>query len=272
MVPAGVPNLWTSLHTIGSFKWVCIAIRPKHGWRKIWTRDLLKPARSPGLCIERVSPETLLLPNRSQAQAARLWTAQRVLRQHYFRGAIYTDTFHPCCIFFHSQQMMYTHVSQKKAPSMLSTFCCQIQSWLAQQRPLTSFKLQLFISLHNFSCNHTLNLQRKKRHKDYAMQRARMPYNMRPSRTQQDPAKPARPTMHRQQNHMLPPPTQRASFSWRWPFLGHAASGQLIAVSRPSLIKSSTYCFRHWKKEKCINTCTSKIPKTKWCVKQTDSH
>lgn len=35
------------------------------------------------------------------------------------------------------------------------------------------------------------------------------------------------------------------SFSCRWPCLGQAASGQLIAVSNPSLIKSSTYCFRH---------------------------
>lgn len=35
------------------------------------------------------------------------------------------------------------------------------------------------------------------------------------------------------------------SFSCRWPCLGQAASGQLMAVSNPSLIKSSTYCFRH---------------------------
>lgn len=35
------------------------------------------------------------------------------------------------------------------------------------------------------------------------------------------------------------------SFSCRCPLLGQAESGQLIAVSRPSLIRSSTYCFRH---------------------------
>lgn len=37
----------------------------------------------------------------------------------------------------------------------------------------------------------------------------------------------------------------RASLSCSWPCLGQAASGQLMAVSNPSLIKSSTYCFRH---------------------------
>lgn len=35
------------------------------------------------------------------------------------------------------------------------------------------------------------------------------------------------------------------SFSCKCPLLGQAESGQLIAVSRPSLIRSSTYCFRH---------------------------
>lgn len=35
------------------------------------------------------------------------------------------------------------------------------------------------------------------------------------------------------------------SFSCKCPLFGQAESGQLIAVSRPSLIRSSTYCFRH---------------------------
>lgn len=43
-------------------------------------------------------------------------------------------------------------------------------------------------------------------------------------------------------------PFINTSFSCKCPLLGQAESGQLIAVSRPSLIRSSTYCFRHWKK------------------------
>lgn len=40
-------------------------------------------------------------------------------------------------------------------------------------------------------------------------------------------------------------PLINTSFSCKCPLLGQAESGQLIAVSRPSLIRSSTYCFRH---------------------------
>lgn len=43
--------------------------------------------------------------------------------------------------------------------------------------------------------------------------------------------------------------TDVTSFSCKCPRFGQAESGQLIAVSRPSLMRSSTYCFRHCNKK-----------------------
>lgn len=43
--------------------------------------------------------------------------------------------------------------------------------------------------------------------------------------------------------------SELTSFSSKCPCFGQAESGQLIAVSRPSLMSSSTYCFKHCKRQ-----------------------
>lgn len=52
-----------------------------------------------------------------------------------------------------------------------------------------------------------------------------------------------------QRSNLLTLSLTSTSFSCKCPLLGQAESGQLMAVSRPSLIRSSTYCFRHCRRK-----------------------
>lgn len=108
------------------------------------------------------------------------------------------------------------------------------------RRAPTSFKLQLFVSLHNFGGNHALNLRRERT-------QTRPLVAVGWNRARPACAEPTAPRAAGHPAHVQNPVCSgaRASSSRRRPCLGQAASGQLIAVSSPSLIKSSTYCFRH---------------------------